>query len=95
MSVQAVLYEKRDCRIVHLVNDVSSFGRAAAPNPEAFTAFRYEAAPVHDVTVAVQGAFREALLLPEGTRLRVVGRDGYTEAMAPRVDIHAMVVFSP
>ena len=94
-TVQTVLWEKGPARIVHLVNDVSSFGRAAAPNPEAFTAFRSEVLPVRDIRVAVPGTFSAARLLPGDTRLPVSTADGWSEAVVPHLDIHAMIVFEP
>ncbi len=95
MKVQTVLYRKGGARVVHLVNDISSFGRAAAPNPEAFTAFRSEVAPVFDIKVAVEGVYKSALLLPLGKSLKVRETDGFTEAIVPRIDVHGVVVFRP
>jgi len=93
MTIQTVLWEKGDAKVVHLVNDVSSFGRAAAPNPEAFTAFRDEIIPVHDLRVAVPGAFVTAKLLPGGSSLPIKTASGWSEVFVPRVEAHAMVVF--
>jgi len=95
MAVQTVCFRKGDAFIVHLVNDNSSFGRAAAPNPENFGAFRDEVLPVHDVMLTVNGTFKEAVLLPDGKTLPVVLVDGTTRTTVPKIDIHAMVVFSP
>lgn len=93
MTVQTVVWEKGGARIVHLVNDVSSFGRAAAPNPEAFTAFRDEIIPVHDIRVVVSGAFASATLLPADMPLPIRATADGTEVVVPRLDAHAMVVF--
>jgi hypothetical protein len=93
MLLQTVPWQKGSARVVHLLNDISSFGRAAAPNPEAFTAFRSEVIPLHDVTVSVPGTFTEALWLPEGSTLPVTAADGWTKTTVPRVDIHGIVVF--
>ena len=93
MTVQTVLWEKGGARIVHLVNDISSFGRAAAPNPEAFTAFRSEIVPIHGVRVAVSGKFASAKLFPEGKPLPVRFVGGASEVTVPRFDAHAMIVF--
>lgn len=95
MAVQTVYFANGNDVIVHLLNDISSFGRAAAPNPENFGGFRDEVLPVHDVTVTVAGTFGRALLLPEGKELPVVNADERTQAKVPKVGIHAMVVFSP
>lgn len=94
MTVQTVLWEKGGARIVHLVNDISSFGRAAAPNPEAFTAFRSEIVPIHGVRVAVSGKFASAKLFPEGKPVPVRFVGGASEVTVPRFDAHAMVVFT-
>lgn len=93
MTVQTVLWEKGGSRVVHLVNDVSSFGRAAAPNPEAFTAFRDETIPAHNIRVAVPGTFAAARLLPDGASLPITTAEGWSEITVPRLDVHAMVVF--
>lgn len=95
MSIQTVVYEKAGARLVHVVNDISSFGRAAAPNPEAWAAFRAEVAPVHNVKVGVRGTYTNALLLPKGTVLDVTMREGWTEAVVPRMDLHTLVLFRP
>ncbi len=95
MLVQTVLYRKGDAVVVHLLNDISSFGRSAAPNPEAFGGFRSEYIPVRDITVEVPGAFRRARLVPGNTSLAVTAEDGATRTVVPRLDIHAMVVFEP
>lgn len=95
LAVQTVYYRDGDRQVVHLVNDNSSFGRAAAPNPDAFAAFRDEVLPVYDLTVAVPGTFSQAQLLPDGESLTVQHRDGWSQVTVPRMDIHAMVVFRP
>jgi len=92
MLLQTVLFRTGKAMLVHLVNDISSFGRAAAPNPEAFTGFRAEVIPVRNVVVKLPGSFSKAQLRPEGQPLRLGQRNGYTEITVPRVDIHAMVV---
>lgn len=93
MTVQTILWEKEGAKIVHLVNDISSFGRAAAPNPEAFTAFRDEIIPVHDIRVAVEGSFASAKLYPGGETLPVKATAEVSETTVPRLEAHAMVVF--
>ena len=95
MAVQTVCFRKGDDLIVHLVNDNSSFGRAAAPNPENFGAFRAEVLPVHDVKVTVKGTFSKALILPEGKPLPIITTGGKGRVTVPKLDVHAMVVFSP
>jgi hypothetical protein len=94
LAVQTVCYTTEQDALVHLVNDNSSFGRAAAPNPENFGAFRAEVLPVYNIDVSVNGAFRKAVLLPEGLTLPIRSEDGTSAVTVPRVDIHAMVVFS-
>jgi len=94
MIVQTVLWETPDTRAVHLLNDISSFGRAAAPNPEAYSAFRAEVIPIHDVTLSVDGDFSRARLLPSGEELPVMREGGRSSVVVPRLDVHAVVVFS-
>lgn len=94
MAVQTVCFRNGDDLVVHLVNDNSSFGRAAAPNPENFGAFRDEVLPVHGVKLTVEGNYRKAILLPEGNELALQPNGGKVETTVPRVDIHAMVVFT-
>lgn len=95
LSLQTVLYEQGDARIVHLVNDASSFGRAAATTEGRFTVFRDEVLPLHDVSVAVRGEFASAVLLPGNTRLETKQRDEMTEVIVPRVEIHSLIHFRP
>ena len=95
MLVQTVLWQKGDARVVHLVNDVSSFGRSAAPNPEAFGGFRAEVIPVRNVAIRIPGHFTEATLHPGRVSLSLEKGDGATSVTVPQVDIHSMVVFAP
>ena len=95
MAVETVLYRSDDALLVHLLNDNSSFGRAAAPNAEAFTAFRDEVNPVDDTAVTVAGRFSKATLLPDGVNLPVTQADGWSTVMVPRIRIHGLVVFEP
>lgn len=95
MAVQTVLYRSGDALLVHLLNDHSSYGRAAPPNPESFTAFRAEVNPVEHVTVTVDGVFSKATWLPDGTDLAVTVADGASTVVVPRVELHGMVVFRP
>lgn len=93
MALQTVMYRKDQAALVHLVNDNSSYGRAAAPNPEAYACFRDEVLPVRDIRIAVRGEFKQATLLPGGASLAVLAREGLSEVVVPEVRIHALVVF--
>lgn len=93
MTVQTVCYEKGEKRLVHLVNDVSSFGRSAAPNPESFGGFRDEVLPVHDINVSIEGDYSKALLLPEGKELKVTLSEHKTSVQIPVLELHSLVVF--
>lgn len=95
MILQTVLWRRDESKVLHLLNDISSFGRAAAPNPEAYTPFRAEVIPLHDVGVSVAGDLARARLLPQGQDLPVSRADGWSTVTVPRVDVHAIVVFSP
>jgi hypothetical protein len=50
--------------------------------------------PVYDAKAVVSGEYQEAVLLPEDTPLAVQFKGDVTETAVPRVDIHAMAVFS-
>jgi hypothetical protein len=93
MAVQNVMYRKNGAALVHLINDNSSYGRAAAPNPEAYACFRDEILPVRDIRVAVRGESKKATLLPARTALKVSSREGMSAVVVPEVQVHAMVVF--
>ncbi len=93
LTVQTVCFEKGDSAIIHLVNDISSFGRSAAPNPESFGWFRDEVLPVHEIAVSLRGDFARVTLLPEGKELGIECHDGVTKTVVPRLDIHSMIVF--
>jgi len=98
LAVQTVLYRQPDSNAlaVHLLNDNSSYGRAAAPNPEAFSAFRDEAIPVHEINVAVEGRFSRAVLLPDKKELTVEHPDAsVSEVVVPKITIHGVVHFLP
>jgi len=95
MLVESVLWAKGRVRLVHLLNDVSSFGRSAAPNPEAFGGFRAEVLPVHDISLTVSGAYGKATVYPGTGSLDAKIRDGKTTVVVPRLDIHQMVVLEP
>ncbi|MEW6360110.1 MAG: ThuA domain-containing protein [Planctomycetota bacterium] len=92
MLLQTVLYRKGDAAIIHLVNDVSSFGRAAAPNPEGFTGFRAEVIPLRNIALKLRGSYNKAQLQPSGEELKVEQVDGFTRITIPQLDLHGMVV---
>ena len=92
LAVETVLYRKDKALIVHLLNDISSFGRSAAPNPEAFGGFRSEVIPIHDIRVGLPGAFTQVLAEPDGSSLNPVERDGVTWVTLPLLEQHAMIV---
>lgn len=93
LAVQTVGYRRGNETVIHLVNDNSSFGRSAAPNPENFGAFRDEVLPIYNVELSLRADARDAKLLPAGDTLTVTRRDGTSHVRVPKLDIHAMVVF--
>ena len=98
LAVQTVLYRQSatGALAVHLLNDNSSYGRAAAPNPEAFAAFRDEVIPVHEIAVRVEGKFSRAVLLPDEKELTVEHPDAMsTQVVVPKIEIHGVVHFLP
>ncbi|MCX7014515.1 MAG: beta-galactosidase trimerization domain-containing protein [Candidatus Sumerlaeota bacterium] len=95
MLVQTTLWKKDNATLVHLLNDVSSFGRAAAPNPEAFTGFRAETIPIRDIRIGLPGRFTKARLLPEGKDAVLSEEDGMTWATVPELHEHTLLVAEP
>jgi len=93
--VQTVLYRKGDQRIVHLLNDVSSFGRAGPPNPEGYTGFRDEVLPIHDVTVVLPGRFGRVRKVPGNETLPAQVKEGRTTVRLPVLGLHAILEFDP
>jgi len=91
-SVQAMTHRQRDRLVVHLLNDISSFGRSANVREESMY-IRREILPVHDVRVTFRGGqFRRFRVVPGETELRATETaDGLTVTL-PRLDIHAMIV---
>ncbi|NOZ21503.1 MAG: hypothetical protein GXP25_10495 [Planctomycetes bacterium] len=92
MILQTVLYQNGGATIIHLVNDVSSFGRAAAPNPEGFTGFRAEVIPLRNIVLKLRGSYQKAQLRPGGEELTLEHAGGVTRIIVPEVGLHAMVV---
>ena len=90
--VQAMTHRQGKRLVVHLLNDVSSFGRSANARGESMY-IRRKILPIHDIRVTFRDkAYRRFLLVPGGTDLSATPTaDGLT-VVVPRLDIHAMVV---
>ena len=92
MAVQAMTHRQGNRLVVHLLNDVSSFGRSANVRGESMY-IRREVLPIHDIRVTFRGRmYRRFRLVPGGNGLDATPTaDGLTVTV-PRLDIHAMVV---
>jgi hypothetical protein len=92
LRVQASFFEQgTGRRIVHLLNEVSSFGRASLP--AGALPLREEVIPVGGVRVQIAGPVGRFHLEPEGLDLtpRVLP-DGRLEVALPPLGLHSMVV---
>ena len=90
--VQAMTHRQGKRLVVHLLNDISSFGRSQVVYGESLY-IRREVLPIHDLRVTFRNrSLTSFRLVPGGTALvPVAGPDGLTVTV-PRLDIHAMVV---
>jgi len=95
MIVQTVFYRKGDAVVIHLLNDISSFGRSAAPNPEAFGGFRSEVIPIRDIRLELRGSFGKVHLEPSQETLPATIENGTTKVTVPLLKLHTLVVAEP
>ena len=90
--VQAMTHRQGNRLVVHLLNDISSFGRSANVRGESMY-IRREILPIHDVRVTFRNKmYRRFRLVPGDTELPATQTDEGLTVVVPRVDIHAMVV---
>jgi len=91
-TVQVMTHRQGRRLVVHLLNDVSSFGRSANAKGESMY-IRREVIPIHDIRVTFRDrGLRDFRLVPGGSKLSPTpAADGLTVTV-PRLDIHAMVV---
>jgi hypothetical protein len=95
--VQTMTYTQGDRVVVHLLNDVSSFGRSQDVAGESLY-IRREVIPIYDITVTFKvGAAREPplrrfLLVPGKTPLEPAETPQGIAVKVPRLDVHCMVV---
>ena len=90
--VQAMTHTQDGRLVVHLLNDLSSLGRAQNIAGESLYE-RREVIPIHDITLTFRDKkWSRFLLVPGNKPLQSVAtRDGLTVTV-PQLDIHAMVV---
>lgn len=90
--VQAMTHCQGDRLVVHLLNDISSFGRSQNVVGESLY-LRREVIPIHDVAVVFRDkGFRRFFLVPGKTPLNAETTSDGLEVKVPRLDIHGMVV---
>jgi hypothetical protein len=90
--VQTMTHQHGNRLVVHLLNDISSFGRSQIVYGESLY-IRREALPIHDIRVTFRDPnLKHFRLVPGDTELvPEQGENGLTVTV-PRLDIHAMVV---
>lgn len=90
--VQTMLHTQGERLVVHLVNDLSSFGRSQ--NVVKQTLYeRREVIPIHDISLTIRGERpRRVFLMPGKLPLSPIEvKDGWQVALPP-LEVHAMVV---
>lgn len=92
LLVQASFFEQgARRRIVHLLNEASSFGRASLP--AGALPLREEVIPIGGVRVQIAGPAERFHLEPEGLELTPQARpNGWLEVALPPLGLHSMVV---
>lgn len=98
LVVQSSVFHKADTLIVHLLNDISSFGRATVANGDQL-GIREEVLPVYDIEVTFRtgdkkyGEFRlqPGNVLLEGNK----NKDGTITVTVPKLETHVMLVAKP
>lgn len=90
--VQTMTHQQDHRLVVHLLNDISSFGRSQIVVGESLY-IRREVLPIHDIRVTFRDTtLKHFRLVPGDTELvPTQGENGLTVTV-PRLDIHAMVV---
>jgi len=92
MVVQTMTHQQGARLVVHLLNDVSSFGRSANVLGESMY-IRREVLPIHDIRVTFRGkTLTRFRLVPGDRELKPEQTDLGVTVTVPRLDIHAMVV---
>jgi hypothetical protein len=90
--VEAMPQVQGDRLVVHLLNDISSFGRSQNVAGESIYV-RREVIPIHDVSVTFRDrGYRRFLLVPGDTPLTPVTTPDGAKVTVPRLDLHCMVV---
>jgi hypothetical protein len=95
-TVQATFFRQdtgkgRSRDVIHLLNDMSSFGRASLPNGA--LPLRDEVIPVAGIRVRFAGPVGRIHLEPEGMTLKPKTlRNGEMEVVVPSLELHSMVV---
>ena len=93
--VQAAVYRQGERQIVHLLNDISSFGRAQNVVAESLYV-RREVLPVHDIEVTFRDpSLRRFTWVPGGAALSARPGEQGTVVSVPRLEIHGLIVAEP
>lgn len=90
--VQTMTHQQGNRLVVHLLNDISSFGRSQIVVGESLY-IRREVLPIHDIRVTFRDPkLQHFRLVPGDTELVPEQGEGGLTVTVPRLDIHAMVV---
>ncbi|MBT3375070.1 MAG: family 10 glycosylhydrolase [Lentisphaerae bacterium] len=90
--VQTMTHQQGTRLVVHLLNDVSSFGRSANVLGESMY-IRREILPIHDIRVTFRDReLTRFRLVPGGESLEATPTEQGVTVTVPKLDIHAMVV---
>ena len=99
-QLQATMFrqEGRNRTILHLLNDPAPHGLPPFTKQQyggyfrSFDRLHEDVVPLHEVPVRLWGTFSRVYTAPDRQELAMTVRDGYTQVMVPRVDVHLMVV---
>lgn len=93
--VQTMVHTQGKRTVVHLLNDISSFGRSQNVAKTSLYE-RREVIPIHGITVTFAGPRpREVFLMPGKKSLSAVEVNNGWQVTLPPLEVHAMVVAEP
>jgi hypothetical protein len=93
--VQASAYRQGERLVVHLLNDISSFGRSQNVVGESLYV-RREVLPIHDIEVTFRDpALRRFTWIPGGAALVARPGEQGTVVSVPRLELHGLLVAEP
>ena len=90
--VQSAVYRQGERLVVHLLNDISSFGRSQNVVAESLYV-RREVLPIHDIEVTFRDpTLRRFTWVPGGAPLQARAGEQGTVVSVPRLELHGLVV---